>query len=110
MGQSLRLPAAAPAFLADTGWAAADIQEFSSDAAFRRYFRLSQAEKTAILMHAPDPSERSEWFVAMAREIRRRGLSGPEVYAERLQEGLILLEDLGERQFFSTLRRTDPST
>ncbi|MEM8826340.1 MAG: phosphotransferase [Pseudomonadota bacterium] len=104
MGQSVSLPAAAPAFLAAEGWGAAVIEEFSADAAFRRYFRLSDGARTAILMHAPDPSERSAWFVELAREIRARGMSGPDIYAEDMDHGLILLEDLGTRQYFDLLR------
>ncbi|MGB3721315.1 MAG: phosphotransferase [Pacificimonas sp.] len=105
MGQPLDLPPAAPAFLAAVGWADADRTEFSADAAFRRYFRLTRADGArAILMHAPDPSERSEWFVELALEIRARGMSGPEIYATDMSDGLILLEDLGTRQYFEYLQ------
>ena len=34
-------------------------------------------------------------FVAMARALRERGLSAPQVHAADLNEGLLLLEDLG---------------
>src|SRR6185369_13476522 len=34
-------------------------------------------------------------FVAMARALRERGLSAPQVHAADLTEGLVLLEDLG---------------
>ncbi|MHB9879809.1 aminoglycoside phosphotransferase family protein [Pacificimonas sp. ICDLI1SI03] len=109
MGHNLDLPAAAPAFLQRTGWDAAKMTEFSADAAFRRYFRLARpvgagGKETAILMHAPNPSERSEWFVEMAEEIRARGMSGPAIYAKDMRHGLILLEDLGTAQYFLHLQ------
>ena len=34
-------------------------------------------------------------FVALARGLRERGLSAPEIYAADLAEGLLMLEDLG---------------
>ncbi|MBV7255489.1 phosphotransferase [Pacificimonas sp. WHA3] len=104
MGQTVNLPDAAPRFLAAEGWEGADISEFSADAAFRRYFRLRKGDRSAILMHAPDPSERSEWFVELALEIRRRGMSGPAIHAYDLSVGLILLEDLGTHQYFQYLK------
>lgn len=103
---SVTLPAAAPAFLAAAGWGEATVEEFSADAAFRRYFRLRRGKggkESCVLMYAPDPSERSEWFVALARHIRAQGLSAPAIFDCRLEEGLILLEDLGERQYFALL-------
>ncbi len=110
MGQTVILPPAAPAFLAGVGWADADREEFSADAAFRRYFRLSRGNgERAILMHAPDPSERSEWFVELAHEIRARGMSGPEIYATDMADGLILLEDLGTKQYFEYLKGASPA-
>ena len=101
MDEALTLPPGAPAFLQACGWSECLAEEFSADAAFRRYYRLSRPGETRVLMHAPDPSERSEWFVALARHINRFGLSAPEIYAERLEEGLILLEDLGTRQYYA---------
>ncbi|MEE4350584.1 MAG: phosphotransferase [Pacificimonas sp.] len=79
------------------------MQEFSADAAFRRYFRLAKGGETRVLMHAPDPSERSHWFVALARYIRTLGLSAPQIYDEEVEKGFILLEDLGSVQYFDAL-------
>ena len=59
-------------------------------------------------MYAPDPSERSVWFVELALYIRGRGLSAPKIYENELEHGLILLEDLGEEQFFRILSGIDP--
>ena len=58
-------------------------------------------------MYAPDPSERSVWFVELALYMRSRGLSAPKIYEDELEHGLILLEDLGEEQFFRILAGID---
>ncbi|MBZ6379467.1 hypothetical protein B5C34_07640 [Pacificimonas flava] len=103
MARDLAMPPGAADFLASCGWDGCDAREFSADAAFRRYFRLAKGGETRVLMFAPDPSERSEWFVELARYIRGHDLSAPEIFAEDLPRGFILLEDLGEEQFFAVL-------
>lgn len=103
MGKTVKLPAGAEDFLGDCGWGECEIEEFSADAAFRQYYRLRRGTETRVLMYAPRPSERSEWFVALARHIKSFGLSAPTIHAERLPDGFILLEDLGELQYFSIL-------
>jgi aminoglycoside/choline kinase family phosphotransferase len=40
-------------------------------------------------------AEDVEPFVAMARALRKRGFSAPDIYAADLAEGLVILEDLG---------------
>ena len=49
------LPDGITAFLNSAGWGAAQIEPLAGDASFRRYFRIRDAEKTAMLMHAPPP-------------------------------------------------------
>jgi hypothetical protein len=46
-------PAGAPAFLAAHGWDGATVLPLAGDASFRRYFRVVDGERRAILMDAP---------------------------------------------------------
>src|SRR3546814_6869328 len=50
-------PAHAPAFLAAHGWGDAPILPPAGDASFRRYFRVVDGERRAVLMDAPPPHE-----------------------------------------------------
>ncbi|MFC7395934.1 tRNA (adenosine(37)-N6)-threonylcarbamoyltransferase complex ATPase subunit type 1 TsaE [Chelatococcus sp. GCM10030263] len=100
--------------LRDTGWAGAERQHIQGDASVRLYERLQRADgKTAILMIAPPRlagpavrdgrpyhelaklAERVDAFVAVARGLRERGFSAPEIYGAELDQGLVLAEDLG---------------
>ena len=49
------LPDGIEAFLNTAGWSAAQVEPLPGDASFRRYFRIRQGEKSAMLMHAPPP-------------------------------------------------------
>ena len=44
-------------------------------------------------------------FVAVAAALRERGLSAPAVYAFDLDQGFLILEDLGDRVFGSEVAR-----
>src|SRR5690349_11183881 len=58
-------PASAPAFLASAGWEGARIAPLAGDASFRRYFRVTDGEKRAVLMDAPPPHEDPRPFIAV---------------------------------------------
>src|SRR3546814_12629994 len=65
-------PAAAPAFLAQAGWEHAAIVPLAGDASFRRYFRVIDGARRAVLMDAPPPHEDPRPFIAIARSQERR--------------------------------------
>lgn len=75
----------------------------SSDASFRRYWRLRQGGRTLIVMDAPPEQEDCGRFVAIAGQLRAIGLNAPEVLAQDLGRGLLLLGDLGERSYLDAL-------
>lgn len=68
----------------------------AGDASFRRYFRLGDGERTWILMDAPPEAEDSAPFVDIAHRIRAGGLHAPEILHADLDQGFLLLEDLGD--------------
>jgi len=76
----------------------------SGDASFRRYFRLRTADGTLIAMDAPPPHEDCAPFVRIAGLLARGGLRVPEVLAQDLGQGFLLLSDLGNRTFYEALR------
>src|SRR5512132_1568494 len=71
----------------------------SSDASFRRYFRIALAQpwgghRTVIAMDAPPPMEDCRPFVHVAALLRSAGVHAPEVLAADVPRGLLLLSDL----------------
>lgn len=83
-------------FLAASGWRQADRRVLAGDASFRRYYRLRNGALSAVLMDAPPPTEDVRPFVTIANLLRSLGLSAPEIMAEDLEAGLLLLEDFGD--------------
>jgi len=96
MAAEMTPPAAAPAFLARAGWGNAPIEPLAGDASFRRYFRVIDGDRRAILMDAPPPHEDPRPFLSIARHLCAQGFAAPAILAEDLSEGLVLLEDFGD--------------
>jgi hypothetical protein len=79
------------------------IEVASSDASFRRYFRLWQDEKSLIVMDAPPQHEDSRPFVSIARFLGKFDIHVPEIFACDLEQGFLLLSDLGNQSYLSQL-------
>ncbi len=89
-------PADAPAFLTTLGWEGAVIAPLAGDASFRRYFRVTLAERRAVLMDAPPPHEDPRPFIAIARWLVGRGFAAPAILGADEARGLVLIEDFGD--------------
>jgi len=96
-------PDAAAAFLAAHGWPDARIEPVAGDASFRRYFRVIDGTRSAILMDAPPPQEDPRPFIEIARWLTGRGFAAPEIHATDLDTGLVLLEDFGDVRMRETV-------
>lgn len=75
----------------------------SADASFRRYFRVHTANRTLIAMDAPPPQEDCRPFVRIAKLLLAAGLNVPEIVAEDVEHGFLLLSDLGDTTYLSVL-------
>jgi hypothetical protein len=76
----------------------------SADASFRRYFRVRYADdSTHIVMDAPPQFEDCAAFVKIAKMMAACGLNVPEVIASDLNQGFLLLSDLGSTMYLSAL-------
>ena len=103
MASPMKPPAHAPEFLAASGWAEAEILPLAGYASFRRYFRVVEDGRSAVLMDAPPPHEDPRPFIAVAEWLLSRGLSAPEILARDLEKGLLLLGDFGSARLRETL-------
>ena len=91
-------PAAAPLFLASNGWESARIEPLAGDASFRRYFRVIDGDKRAVLMDAPPPHEDPRPFIDISRYLTSHGFAAPQILAQDLELGLVLIEDFGDER------------
>ena len=69
-----------------------------SDASFRHYARINDGDKAYILMDAPPP-EIPEQFALVAQILCKNGLSAPLIYDTDFENGFILLEDFGNKDY-----------
>ena len=77
----------------------------SSDASFRRYFRLdAEGGGSFVVMDAPPPHEDVRPFVHMAGRIEQAGLHAPRVLEADEAHGFLLLDDLGSELYLHALQ------
>ncbi|WP_419708310.1 aminoglycoside phosphotransferase family protein [Pseudomonas sp. NFX224] len=91
---------------ADQGWGSvppATLTAASSDASFRRYFRWEGAGRSFIVMDAPPPQENCKPFVDIAFLLAKSGINVPKIYAEDLERGFLLLNDLGNKTYLDVI-------
>jgi aminoglycoside/choline kinase family phosphotransferase len=75
----------------------------SADASFRRYLRIQGRSGTLVVMDAPPPQEDVRPFVHVAALLAAAGLNAPQVLEADLQQGFLLLTDLGQRLYLDAL-------
>jgi N-acetylmuramate 1-kinase len=119
-------------FLREAGWGKAVQEPLPGDASTRRYIRLRDGARTALLMDQPQdaetpgapanatPEERRalgynavarlagadcERFIAAAEFLRAQGLSAPAIYAADPAKGFVLIEDFGDTLYADVLAR-----
>ncbi len=76
----------------------------STDASFRRYFRVTAGSQSRIVMDAPPSREDCRPFVRIAGYLARIGVNCPKVLEADLERGFLLLTDLGTRLYLDELR------
>lgn len=84
-----------------------DLQPASADASFRRYFRVTTAEggidRSFVVMDAPPSHEDCGPWLKIAHLFRAAGANTPQIFAENLTDGFILMSDLGSTTYLSAL-------
>jgi len=91
---------------AEQGWGVvppATLTAASSDASFRRYFRWEGDGRSFIVMDAPPPQENCKPFVDIAFLLAKSGINVPKIYAEDLERGFLLLNDLGNKTYLDVI-------
>lgn len=98
----------AEVFLQRAGWGAGRAEHLAGDASDRSYARVHLGDRRAVLMDSPPGGvDDIRAFVAMDRHLRGLGLSAPDILAMDLDQGFLLLEDLGD-DLYARLLTGDP--
>src|SRR5450830_742010 len=76
----------------------------SADASFRRYFRVDTPDQgSLIVMDAPPPQEDVRPFIHVAEVFGKTGVSVPQIVAQDVERGFLLLSDLGSTTYLNQL-------
>lgn len=83
-----------------------NFQPASNDASFRRYFRFEEGAKSYIVMDAPPDKEPLIPFIQIDRALAECGVNVPNIHAEDQQQGFLLLDDFGHKQYLDELNQS----
>jgi len=88
-----------------------DVTVASADASFRRYFRVetpaNPAGKTWVVMDAPPDKEDCKPFVKVSTAFHHMKVNVPEIYAQDLTNGFLVLTDFGSTCYLDKLNAED---
>lgn len=92
-------------FLQRTGRGDWQRKPLSGDASQRRYERLRSPDGRSLILMDADPQNcgSQKPFATIANYLRTQGVSAPAVLGEDLDNGLLLIEDLGNDLFFDVI-------
>jgi N-acetylmuramate 1-kinase len=79
------------------------INSASSDASFRRYFRVSSEKNTWIIMDAPPSHEELTPFIDIANFLYQHNVHVPEITAVNHKNGFLVLSDFGSSAYLDEL-------
>ena len=95
--------------LAGLGWSVdpASLTAASSDASFRRYFRIagekSKRSMSLILMDAPPDKESIGPFIKIATLLRQAGVNAPNIWRHDAGQGFLLCDDFGAMTYAAAI-------
>ena len=78
----------------------------SSDASFRRYFRVQHQQRHYIVMDAPPDREDTAPFLKVAQLFTQAQVNVPEIIQQNTRQGFLLLEDFGSTCLLDKLDET----
>lgn len=82
----------------------------SSDASFRRYFRVVHRDGQHIVMDSPPDKENNDAFIYVATLLKKQGINTPNIIQQDLSKGFLLLEDFGIYCFLDRLQNDNATT
>ena len=90
-----------------------EITPISSDASFRRYFRIttSKLDHTLILMDSPPEKEPLQKFLSRAEIFNELKIAIPTIYSRNSLMGFLIIEDFGDTTLLKKISENkDPTT
>ncbi|MFA7069522.1 MAG: phosphotransferase, partial [Sulfurimonas sp.] len=90
-------------FLAKTAFREWELKELSGDASFRKYYRLSSGDKSAILMDSSSELDSLKAFLKVHKKLECAGVCVSKIYAKDESLGFLVHEDFGTTHYLDVL-------
>ena len=97
-------------YLKTTPYKTYTITVASADASFRKYYRLTQGDKSFLLMDSSLEKESLAPFLDVTKRLAHVGVNVPKIYEQDLERGYLIIEDFGNTHFLSQLTQENFKT
>jgi len=75
----------------------------SADASFREYYRLSDGDKTVLLMDSSLEKESLAPFIDITSRLLDAGAKAPKILEKNEEDGFLIIEDFGNVHYLNVL-------
>ena len=79
----------------------------STDASFRKYYRLTKSEQSFILMDSSLEMKSLKPFLDITQRLLTQGIKAPHIYLQDLERGYLILEDFGDTNLLDILNKSN---
>jgi len=94
-------------FLTTTPYSEYALTVASADASFRKYYRLTQGEKSLLLMDSSLEKESLKPFLDVTERLEQVGVAVPRIYEQNLELGYLIIEDFGNTHLLNVLNESN---
>jgi len=94
-------------WLRDIGYKEFDLSVASSDASFRKYYRIKNGDKSYIVMDSSLEKKSLTPFIDITQRLLSVGVDVPTIYHQDLALGYLLIEDFGDTNLLDKLDSTN---
>jgi aminoglycoside/choline kinase family phosphotransferase len=84
-----------------------DINIASADASFRKYYRLTDSDKTFLLMDSSLEKGSLKPFLDVTLKLIGSGVKAPMILEQNLKDGFLILEDFGNTHYLNVLNESN---
>jgi len=94
-------------FLAETPYKEYALRVASADASFRKYYRLTQGNKSFLFMDSSLEKESLKPFLDVTQRLEQVGVAVPKIYEQNLELGYLVIEDFGNTHLLNVLNESN---
>jgi len=94
-------------WLDSIGWSGYTIEVASSDASFRKYYRVIQNNHSYILMDSSLQIDSLTPFIDINFRLEKAGVNIPNIIEQNIDRGFLILEDLGSLHYLDILNESN---